>query len=93
MQLQRKNLELKDKIGELNDMIYGITDTDKQHQNVKKVVELHKENEKINSELIEKITENKELESNLETLQQENMLLKAKESSRNTSKDISASMD
>jgi hypothetical protein len=40
---------LKNKINELNDMVFGLTETDKSHDNIKKIIDLHKKNEELSS--------------------------------------------
>ncbi len=47
-------------------MIYGLADSDKSHENVSKIVELHRKKEDLSAKLLQQIEANQKLESELE---------------------------
>ena len=52
-------------------MIYGLADTDKSHDNIKKIVELHSKNEDLSQKLLSQYEITKKLEKEVETRTQE----------------------
>jgi hypothetical protein len=59
-------LQLKQKIKELNDMIFGLTDTDKNHDSVKKIYDFQLKNEELSGKLIKQYQISKGLEDEIE---------------------------
>lgn len=48
-------------------MIFGLADTDKSHDNIKKIVDLHNKNEDLSSKLLSQFEVTKKLEKEIET--------------------------
>ena len=69
--LEARNLESRKKINELNEMIYGLAETEKSHEGVKKIFELMKENEKLNEQIVDYMQRINELEKAVKAKERE----------------------
>lgn len=62
---------MKQRINELNDLIFGLADTDKSHDNINKIMELYKKREELSLKLLEQLETIQKLETENDQLKKQ----------------------